>query len=364
MIKSTDDALSVELLEVQRTLGWMDVVMGSISDAVYVTNDELKLIFVNQAFANLLETPRVFLLGKRIEDVFKIRVKKNPQKEFLSAESLLEKNGDSGLNVFDWHGPNSQKIFKISHQFIPTIHQTVSIAKDITTEYEQSVIKSNFINIASHQLRTPMTAIMTYAHILHDGYAGSIEKDQEKLAKTIIDSSERMITLINDILLITRIQNGEADLKEKDTTLGVVLDNLEFELIPKIKAKKINFSTNFTPKAKLYACNKFITYEILSNLLTNATQYTPDGGKIVVTAKVEINSVNVSVKDDGIGIPADYVPKIFDQFSRANNAFEVFNEGTGLGLFVVKMLLDQVDGKICCTSQLGEGSTFKVSLPV
>lgn len=363
MLKSTDSALSAELLEVQRTLGWMDVVMGSISDAVYVIDNDSRLIFVNQAFSNLLETPRVFLLGQRIADVFPIKVKNNPQREFLSAESLLDENSESGLNVFDWSGPKSQKIFKISHQYIPTIHQTVSIAKDITTEYEQSVIKSNFINIASHQLRTPMTAIMTYAHILHDGYAGQMEDKQEKLAKTIIDSSERMITLINDILLITRIQNGEADLKNKDTTLGEVLDSLSLELEPKIEAKHITFETKFSAKAKQYACNKFITYEILSNLLTNAIQYTPEAGHITFGAKTLVKTVELKVKDNGIGIPADYLHKIFDQFSRANNAFEMFNEGTGLGLFVVNMLLNQVDGQISCQSQLHKGSTFKVSLP-
>lgn len=364
MLESTDSALSAELLEVQRTLGWMDVVMGSISDSVYVVDDDLRLIFVNQAFSNLLETPRVFLLGQKIEEVFQIKIKTNPQKEFLSADSLLELNSDSGLNVFDWTGPKSQRVFKISHQFIPTISQTVSIAKDITTEYEQSVIKSNFINIASHQLRTPMTAIMTYAHILHDGYAGGMEEKQEKLAKTIINSSERMITLINDILLITRIQNGEADLKDKDTTLGAVLDNLHIEIGPNIKNKKINLKTTYSPKAKQYTCNKFIFYEILSNLMTNAVQYTPLGGSITVEAKMFNGRVSISVKDTGIGIPDDYVHKIFDQFSRANNAFEVFNEGTGLGLFVVKMLLDQVDGKISCVSQLNKGSIFKVSFPL
>jgi len=364
MADVTSNSLAEELLEVQRTLGWMDLVLGNITDAVYVTDKNKRLIFTNQYFSNLLRIPRVFLLGKNLDDVFSPQLKSNPQKEFLTNPSIPGDDNTIGSNVYKWAQDDQQYIFKISRRIIPTTFQTLYIAKDITEEHELSLIKSNFINIASHQLRTPMTAIMTYAHMLHDGLGGELDLDQKELTKTIVNASERMIILINDILLITRIQNGEADLLAKDSLLIDVLVAVESEQHSTRQKKKIQFVKVYGKGIQKITCNSFVTQEILSNLISNAVQYTPEDGYVSIKVELQNGQVVIAISDNGIGIPAKDLPTIFDQFSRANNAFEVFNEGTGLGLYVVKTLIKQIEGFITCDSELNKGTTFTVTFPV
>lgn len=364
MADKTSNSLAGKLLEVQRSLGWMDIVLGSITDAVYVTDKDKRLIFANQAFSNLLKVPRVFLLGSSLSDVFSPKLKKDPQTEFLSNPGLPDVDNTSGVNVYEWVQEDQLCIFKISYRTIPTTCQTLYIATDITDEYELSVIKSNFINIASHQLRTPMTAIMTYSNMLHDGIGGGLKPVQKNLTKTIISSSERMIKLINDILLITRIQNGDPSLLQKDGLLWDVMMAVESDLHNKILIKRIRFKKVYAKSIRKTACNTFVTQEIVSNLMANAVQYTPEDGSITAEVDLQDSQVIITITDKGIGIPAKDLPTIFDQFSRAPNALEVFSEGTGLGLYVVRTLIKQINGTIICNSKLNKGTTFKVTFPV
>lgn len=364
MFDITSSSLSMKLLEVQRALGWMDIVLGNITDAVYVTDKDNVLIFANQSFSNLLKTPRVFLLGKKLDEVFTPQIKLDPQQEFLGSSVKSEPEDTTDTNIYKWIQDKQKYIFKISCRSIHTTCQTLYIAKDITDEYELSLLKSNFMNIASHQLRTPMTAIMTYAHMLHDGFGGALDPNQKKLTKTIISSSERMTKLINDILLITRIQNGETGLLVKDGLLIDILAAVEAEQLNFIQKKRMHFVKVYAKNIQKVTCNTFVTQEIVSNLLANALQYTPQDGDITVNVKLLHNQVIISVSDNGMGIPAKDLPTIFDQFSRAHNALEAFNEGTGLGLYVVKTLVKQIKGTITCTSKLNVGTSFKVTFPV
>lgn len=364
MAKNSEVAIAAELLEVQRTLGWMDLVIGNITDAVYVTDHNERLVFVNQCFSDIVGVPRVFLLGQTVAEAFPTSLKYDPNNQFLPNLGTPNDTEGSDTNIYERVENEKLKIYKISCRFIPTIEQTVHIAKDITTEYEMSVMKNDFINIASHQLRTPMTAIMTYSHMLYQGYGGQLDADQKQLAERIVVSSERMISLINDILLISRLQNGEENLQNKDGSFKDVFNILESELESKLSEKKIKFKTSYPEGIEKVKCNKFLIHEILSNLLINGIQYTPSGGKLAMKAVTEEKKVKIIITDNGIGIPKEDIPNIFNQFTRADNAFKAFNEGTGLGLYVVKIIADLINAKIDCSSRLNKGTTFTVAFPL
>lgn len=353
-----------ELLDVQRTLGWMDLVLANISDAVYVLNKHEKIVFANQYFADMIGTPRVFLLGQDLKDIFILRKLAEPNKEFIALSKEQDNIGEVVIDICGWDGASGNKILKISSRYIPTIQQTVYVAKDITLEYEVAIAKDNFVNIASHQLKTPMSTIMTYSHMLDDGYAGELSVEQKNMTKRIVTASERMINLIGDILLITRLQNGEDKLQIKDSTYGEVLKTLETEISKNLNDKKLKFSKEMKTEVLNLKCNSFLVHQIISNLIVNSIQYTPPEGHIDFSIFTNKDSVVLRIKDDGIGIPKEFITKIFDQFSRADNAFGEFNEGTGLGLYIVKLILDYIGGTIKCTSELGQGTTFKVKIPL
>lgn len=362
MPKGPADYRARELLEIRRTLGWMDLVIGSIADAVYVVDEDRKLVFTNQYFSDLVGSHRVFLLGHDLEDVFK------PNSIVIKGGEYagINPSNDDGKHVYIGEWTNRDGIsmtFKISSQLLSSTRQTVFLAQDITYEFETSVMKSKFMDLASHQLRTPLTAISTYTYMLNDGYAGPLNDKQQQLVETIIHSTERMNQLVDGLLDITRIQNeGRVRLVE-DIDLAHLLSTVHHEFLPRLNKKHIQFRLKFPQKDIRLTSDPTALKEIFSNLLDNALRYTPERGHVSIEVSTHKDHVCVRVQDNGIGIPKDEIPQLFKQFSRANNALEINPEGTGLGLYMIKLLLDRIGGGIKIDSQLGEGTAFTVTLP-
>ncbi|MDQ3123187.1 MAG: PAS domain-containing sensor histidine kinase [bacterium] len=364
MRKDTRQYLADELLDVQRTLGWMDLVISSIDDAVCVIEANGNLIFANEYFSNLVGIPRVFLLGKPMKEVITLKKIDHPVDEYLASNNEL--SGPSEDNgIFEWKDAQGDSlIFKVSSRLLPNSEQHVFFLQNITLVYELNRMKDNFINLASHQLRTPLTAIMTYSHMLSDGMAGVLSKQQQELADTIVQSTERMSRLVNGLLKITRVQSKGTKFKEESVSFADVFEQIQTELKPRIIGKKLVYRVKIPADTPTIQNDRSAVHEVFSNLVVNAVQYTRESGKIDISIRATKRHVIVIVKDTGIGIPKEYHRHLFNQFSRADNAFNEFSDGTGLGLYLTKMLLDEIGGKIECSSALNVGTTFKVTLPI
>lgn len=357
--------IAEELLEVQRTLGWMDLIIGSISDAVYVLDKNDTLVFANQYFADLVKVPRVFLLGQCITDVFPIKKLTRVPIEYADDNVTLPALGDAQTGIFKKTGHDKKpRIFRLTAKKLTSTDQTVCLVQDISREYELSRMKSDFINLASHQLRTPMTAIMTYSHMLRDGYAGPLDDEQYKLAETIVHASERMIRLVNDLLTITRLQNEKESTKKEKVSISDILEQIRTEVEPRASIKGLKLKIQVSESTPQIYSDASAIHEILSNLVVNAIQYTPEGGKIIAKAKsIEENKAQITIHDNGIGIPKEYQSLLFGQFSRADNALQAYPEGTGLGLYLITILLEKIGGTIKFKSELNVGTVFTVTLP-
>jgi signal transduction histidine kinase len=160
------------------------------------------------------------------------------------------------------------------------------------------------------------------------------------------------------------LQNSSTDVDQSYSKVQQLLKKLNSEVKHRMAAKKLTFSATASPKTGELVVNESILHEILSNLIVNAVQYTPDGGAIAITAEHSAESLTIAVSDTGIGIPKSYIPDMFKQFSRAENALSAFPDGTGLGLYMIKILLDKVSGTIICDSEVGVGTTFTVCVPL
>jgi signal transduction histidine kinase len=358
------DHVNEENFRLRRTLGWMDLVIGSIGDAVCVTDRDGRLLFVNIAFATLVNENRVFLLGSDLSQYFSYTKTEQPLAEFSGgAEQLTGAQG--GSEICEWHDPDGRHyVFRISTRVLPNDGETVYLIQDITREYELLGLKNRFIDLASHQLRTPMTAIMAYSHMLRDGMAGDLTPDQMQLASTVVTASERMTGLVNDLLKITRAQNGMHSLQLARVDFAALFDRLEEELQGRCAQRSLRLRMTLPAKPATIRSDVAVLHEVISNLLVNAIQYTPEGGAVRLSLRnLKSGGVCLSVSDTGIGIPESHQPFLFEQFSRADNALEARPEGTGLGLYLVKLLLVNVKGTIGFTSRVGEGTTFRVELP-
>ena len=288
---------------------------------------------------NLIDRPiaKVFLTGKPIFEKMYYR-KKNGTKIPVSVTAspiLLNKRPIGAIEVF----------------------------RDITLESEIDRMKSEFISLASHQLRTPLSSVKTYAHMLVDGYIGELQPQQITAIKTIISAADRMNELISTLLNITRIESGSIRLSSKTLNASKLAEDVVKELRPQAISKKIDLRLSLPTTACMVKTDSLLAKEILSNLVANAIKYTPEEGSTTVAVSRKHHDVTFSVTDTGLGIPKFSQDQIFTKFFRAPNVVRRETTGTGLGLYLVKGLSDRLGGKVWFESAEGKGSCFYFSVP-
>ncbi|HTK60692.1 MAG TPA: ATP-binding protein [Candidatus Baltobacteraceae bacterium] len=238
-----------------------------------------------------------------------------------------------------------------------------AVARDVTERRQLDRQKSEFIFLASHQLRTPLTAIKWFLEMVLSGDAGKLEETQEKFLKNAFESNERMIDLINDLLSVSRIESGTIELVPVETNLNEMLKGVIDESRPLADAKRIAIEYFPVDLPRIEIDPKLVR-QVFMNLISNAIKYTPTGGQVRVSSGREGDFLTFSVKDTGIGVPPEEQPLLFTKFFRATNAAKSDAEGTGLGLYVVKEVVELSGGKLKFESALGQGSTFTFTLPV
>lgn len=225
-------------------------------------------------------------------------------------------------------------------------------------------ISSDFVSLASHQLRTPLSAVKWNTELLMSGKPGELTAKQLDYLREIYRSNERAISLVNDLLDVSRIQEGAIHLELRPTRLENVVEETLDNLETLIAASRltVNFEVRGGPLPKVETDEEKVK-RIMMNLLSNAVKYTHPGGKIVVSVEKFPDSVKVSVADTGVGIARDEQEKIFGKFFRSPRILKIAPDGTGLGLFICRSLVEALGGKIGFTSEEGKGSVFYFTLP-
>ena len=240
----------------------------------------------------------------------------------------------------------------------------MGVFQDITECHKIEKEKDNFMSITAHQLRTPLSGIRWMLESLLDGDAGKLSREAKDYLKQISENNQRLVTVVNDLLDVSRINMG----KNKEASIPVDICKILQEAVETLKGlaneRKVEIFYEKTPslKSKIKASPKHL-FQALENLISNAIRYTPGGGKVKVVADKKDGKVLVSIIDTGIGIPKKDQDKIFSKFFRASNAVLKEADGSGLGLNVVKLFIEENGGKVWFKSEEGKGSTFYVALP-
>ncbi len=226
-------------------------------------------------------------------------------------------------------------------------------------------VKSNFISIVAHQLRTPLSGVKWTLSMLLSGDMGPLNNDQKTFLMKSYESNTRMITLVNDMLVADGIQSGRVHYGFKHMDIVDLMDNVLFEVSPQATKRSITiaYKNKFADLPQAYADPETMR-AVLQNLLENSIKYTMDGGKIEIDVKKDNNYLVVSVADNGIGVPQDQVKNIFEKFFRARNAIKQETDGSGLGLYIAKTIIEKNGGKIWLDSTEGKGSTFYFTVPL
>ncbi len=241
--------------------------------------------------------------------------------------------------------------------------QLVSLV-DITEAKKVDTAKSEFVALATHQLRTPIAAIRWNTELLANTLKSSATEKQAKYLEKISRNVERMITLINDFLQVSKLEMGTFAAEVVSINLTEYLDAIVDEFAERFQNKQLTLKRTEQVAGLVLKTDTRLFHVILSNLLSNASKYATDNGTIWIATTATDAQVEITIADNGIGIPADEVNKLFTKFYRASNAVAKQAEGTGLGLYIVKQAVEQLGGTISVKAEADKGATFVVRLPL
>jgi signal transduction histidine kinase len=226
-------------------------------------------------------------------------------------------------------------------------------------------VKDEFISVTSHELRAPMTAIKSYTWLVTNDKAGPLEPKAREYLNKVYLSTERLIHLVNEMLDVSRIESGRIQLHPEDFTMEKLAEDVKDEFTAKIAEQNLSLELQFPQELPTVNADREKMHQVLENLVSNAIKFTPPGGKITLTSRVNGNFLETSVIDTGNGIAPEDQQKLFIKFGRLENSLIArTGTGSGLGLFICKQYVELHRGKVWFTSTLGQGSDFTFSLPL
>ena len=242
----------------------------------------------------------------------------------------------------------------------------VETFRDITKEKDIDKAKTEFVSLASHQLRTPLSTINWYTEMLLAGDVGKLNPDQERYLQEVYKGNQRMVSLVNALLSVSRMDLGTFVFEPEPTDIALLVQHVIDEQKFHINEKKIELVTQFDPSLPLIQADAKLLSMVVQNLLSNAVKYTPARGKITLSLTLQSAQKKLlfTIADTGYGIPENQQGKIFSKLFRADNVRERDTEGTGLGLYIAKSIIDSSGGDIRFESTEDAGSTFFVELPL
>ena len=229
---------------------------------------------------------------------------------------------------------------------------------DITARKEAEQLKSDFVSFVTHQLRTPLSGIRWMLELARET---NLDDETASFLADAQASAERLIGLVNDLLDIARLEAGRLEVQPEPIDLGEMVNSVATELAPLARAKQQEVDIDGTAPPTL--ADPQLTRQAVLNLISNAIKYTPDEGKITIELDYDDRDVRLSVCDTGIGISITAQKRLFEKFFRAENAQTIDTEGTGLGLYLVKLIAERSGGSISVHSVERQGSTFTLRLP-
>jgi two-component system CheB/CheR fusion protein len=365
---ATAKADADELRKLQERVKRYELIFQATNDVVYELNLDDGTVDWNEALytqygyspdepTDTLEwwTSRVhpddaFLLENKITDLFESDTSSwQYDYRFRRADGKYNYVHDRGLLLRDHKGQPKRIIGSLL---------------DMTAQKQLDIAKDEFISLVSHQLRTPLTVIRVYGEMLTNGMSGKLSAEQAQWVHNMTNSSSRLIDVVGDILNVSRLDLGRINITAHPLDVATLIKGCIHEVQPLADEKHITFTFEPLDDLPPVRVDQTIMTQIVHNLLTNAIRYTkPNKGAVRVSFEPWEDGYRLTVQDNGIGIPKDAADHIFERFYRAKNALSVETQGSGLGLYLIKVMTDAFGGRVWFEPVPGKGTAFHVSIP-
>jgi PAS domain S-box-containing protein len=349
-----------------------EAILLSIGDGLLVTDEKGVIIIMNKTAEKLFGKKSDETIGKIFSDVFVFENEKGlPVALEQYQAKTVSNNTTTSVSTYYYRRKDKTK-FPVAIMATPVIFKgkvigAIKIFRDVTSEREIDKAKTEFVSLASHQLRTPLSTVNWYAEMLLAGDVGELNEKQKKYLDEVYRSNQRMVELVNALLDVSSLELGTFVVEPELVDIIKLAQSVIDEQKPQIDSRKITFSFSFEKNIGVMKADPKHLRMVMQNILSNAVKYTPEGGKIDVSISLaEKGSILLKIIDTGYGIPKNQQDKIFTKLFRADNVRDKDTDGTGLGLYIVKSIVENSGGKVWFKSS-GEGdkgTTFYVTLPL
>ena len=335
-------------------------IINCMGNGVMVTNRNLEMVLHNPALARLLEIP-----GK-IEDPIPV-IEIFPDSPLANTLKQITGGDSEGAEAVIQEISAAKHVLRaISAPLLgPDGHVmgTVTVLENVSAFKQLDQMKSDFVNMVAHELRSPLVSMRQLHSVLTEGLAGPLGEKQKDFVSRGTKKIDALLELIKDLLDVAKIEAGHFSQRKVPTDIGHLLEETIALIQPRAKEQGVELVLSCQDLAPIHADPKSME-EIFNNLISNAVNYSPDGGSVRVSAKGLGEYLEVRVEDTGVGIAPEELPKIFDKFYRVKHPKTRKVVGTGLGLAIVKGAVEAHHGTIDVESVLNQGTTFRVLLPI
>lgn len=340
-----------------------EAIVSSITDGIVVIDDELKVININPTAARILQVSQDAALESTLSTCLnESEICDRVQHVIATSSQPAESPSSSVLTV---GAAGSQRHFTWSITPVTTDTQrqlgVVLLFQDVTRFQELDRLKSEFIATASHELRTPLTGMIMSINLLQEQTDGKLQVAEQDLLTATQQNLERLHRLVNDLLDLSKMESGRLHLSRSPTSVSALCESALSFFAVEATQKQVQIQVQIPESLPLIDVDEPKILEVLTNLISNALRYTDPGGHIWIRAALKEADVQISVTDDGDGIPPDKQAHLFEKFVQVETAKDV--GGSGLGLAICSEILKLHEGQLWVESQVGQGSTFFFQVP-
>ncbi|HWZ94293.1 MAG TPA: ATP-binding protein [Opitutaceae bacterium] len=363
LARATNELIA-EIIRLQQLrtgqLAQLEATLGSLQEAVLIVDANNYILLANKALQAIFPSAQN-ILRQRLELVLR-------SVAFLNYVDAVRAGRAQPQHEIEFVEGNSTTWVEATGTLIPPLDDqrgpwALFVLHDITKQKRLESVRKDFVANVSHELRTPLSVIKGYIETLVDGRDMPVE-DRERFLRTIQRHTERLNSLLEDLLALSRLESINPELHREPTSLSTLITGLvdDYRARPTTAGHNLNFALD--PAVSELLIDPLKITQVFENLLENALKYAPRGSHIDISTRLHAHDVEICVRDNGPGIPEGDLPHIFERFYRVDKGRSREKGGTGLGLSIVKHIVQLHGGRVWCESKLGQGTAFFFSLPL